>query len=129
ERHRFEVTNATSGFHGGRMNLDFSMKPLGDPVQPAHGRLDTRYERVDLTKVTDLIALKGMRLAGAATGRHVLDWPVGRFHDCAGEGEISVEAPGGVTLQTGPPPGSPARVLGAMGVGARSAAAGWESRT
>jgi hypothetical protein len=100
ERNRFEVTNAASGFYGGKMNLDFSMKPLGDDVHPARGRLDTRYERVDLTKLTDAVELKGLRLSGSATGRNVLDWPVGRFHDRVGDGEISVEAPSGVTLQS-----------------------------
>src|SRR6266511_3000584 len=100
ERNRFEVTNAASGFYGGKMNLDFSMKPLGDDVHPARGRLDTRYEHVDLTKLTDAVELKGMRLAGSATGRNLLDWPVGRFHDRAGDGEIAVEPPSGVTLQS-----------------------------
>src|SRR5262249_51986436 len=100
ERHRFEVTNASSGFYGGKMNLDFSMKPLGDPLRPARGRLDTRYERVDLTNLTDAVELKGLRLAGNATGRNVIDWPVGHFHERAGDGEISVEPPAGVTLQS-----------------------------
>jgi hypothetical protein len=100
ERNRFEVTNAASGFYGGKMNLDFSMKPLGDPLHPARGRLDTRYERVDLTQLTDAIELKGMRLAGHATGRNVLDWPVGHFRERAGDGEINAEPPAGVTLQS-----------------------------
>jgi hypothetical protein len=100
ERHRFEVSNASSGFYGGKMNLDFSMKPLGDPLHPARGRLDTRYEHVDLTRLTDAVELKGLRLAGSATGRNVIDWPVGTFHDRAGDGEINIEPPAGVSLQT-----------------------------
>jgi hypothetical protein len=100
ERNRFEVTNASSGFYGGKMNLDFSMKPLGDAVHPARGRLDTRYERVDLTQLTDALELKGMRLAGHATGRNVLDWPVGHFRERAGDGEINAEPPAGITVQT-----------------------------
>ncbi len=100
ERDRFEVTNASSGFYGGKMNLDFSMKPLGDPEKPARGRLDVKYDHVDLTTLTDAIEMKGMRLAGRATGRNLLEWPVGEFHLRGGEGEISAEPPAGVTLQS-----------------------------
>jgi autotransporter translocation and assembly factor TamB len=100
ERDRFEVTNAASGFYGGKMLLDFSMKPLGDAVKPARGRLDVKYEHVDLTKLTDAIEMKGMRLAGNATGRNLLEWPVGQFRERAGEGEIAAEPPSGMTLQS-----------------------------
>jgi hypothetical protein len=117
ERNRFEVTNASSGFYGGKMNLDFSMKPLGDALHPARGRLDTRYERVDLTKLTDAVELKGLRLAGSATGRNVLDWPTGSFKERSGDGEISVSPPEGEVLQgraardPDPPPASVSSVV------------------
>src|SRR5581483_4648142 len=76
------------------------MKPLGDPEKPARGRLDVKYDHVDLTTLTDAIEMKGMRLAGRVTGRNLLEWPVGEFHSRGGEGEISAEPPAGVTLQS-----------------------------
>ena len=40
-RDRFEVTKTRSGFYGGKLAIDFSMKPLGDPVRPGIARLET----------------------------------------------------------------------------------------
>lgn len=91
-RDRFEVTKTRSGFYDGRLTIDFSMKPLGDPVRPGIARLDTAYEDLD---VADLMASRefaGLRLAGRATGRNLLTWPLGRFRERNGDGEIRVVA-------------------------------------
>jgi len=98
-RDRFEVTNASSAFASGDMSFDFSMKPLGDKERRGQARFDVKYEGVDLTQVTDTLELQGVRLAGLATGRNLLEWPLGRFRDRHGDGEISVQPPAGVTLQ------------------------------
>jgi hypothetical protein len=98
-RDRFEVTNAASGFYGGRMNFDFSMKPLGDHDRPGIGRLDVKYQDVNLNTLTDAIPTEGLRLSGAATGRNLLEWPLGKFRERKGNGEINASAPAGVLLQ------------------------------
>ncbi len=91
-RDRFEVTKTRSGFYGGRLAIDYSMKPLGDPLRPGIARLETAYEGVD---VADLMAARefaGLRLDGRATGRNLLTWPLGRFREHSGDGEIRVAA-------------------------------------
>lgn len=99
-RDRFEVTNASAGFNGGRTQFDFGMKPLGDPKIPGRARFDVKYQDVDLTKLTDDVQLQGLRLAGRASGRNLLEWPLGKFRDRKGDGEITAAAPEGVSLQT-----------------------------
>ena len=47
-RDRFEVMKTRSGFYGGKLAIDFSMKPLGDPLRPGIARLETAYEDVDV---------------------------------------------------------------------------------
>ncbi len=37
------------------MNFDFSMKPLGDHDGPGIGRLDVKYQDVNLNTLTDAI--------------------------------------------------------------------------
>lgn len=98
-RDRFEVTNASSGFYGGRMTFDYSMKPLGDRVKPGIARLDVGYQDVDLTTLTDAIETQGIRLTGRITGRNLLEWPLGRFRERKGNGEVTATPPAGVALQ------------------------------
>ncbi len=113
-RDRFEVTESAMGFSGGSLALNYRYAPLGAPT-PAHQVLDARYEGVDLEQVSRTIALEGMQLAGRATGRHVLDFPSGRFDLRTGDGEVVVTTPEGRRMQgrelieigvpaTGPPP-------------------------
>jgi hypothetical protein len=94
---RFEVTETTSDFYGGRLALTYTMAPLGRQV-PATATLDTRFEGVDLLRLTDFLELEGLRLAGRASGRHRLEYPIGRFADKRGEGEIRVTPPAGERL-------------------------------
>jgi len=92
---RFEVTDASAGFHGGRARFTYSLAPLGQP-QPARARFDTGYQDVDLASFTDFLELEGIRLAGTVTGRHLLEWPLGRIRDGRGEGEVTAMPPAGV---------------------------------
>lgn len=100
---RFEVTDTTSDFYGGRLALTYTMAPLGRPT-PGTAALDTRFENVDLLGVTDLLELAGLRLTGRASGRHRLEYRIGRFADKRGEGEIRVTPPAGERLMTQSPP-------------------------
>jgi hypothetical protein len=96
ETHRFEVTRASSGFLGGRTAFRYLIAPLGRPGTPARSRFDVDYSSVDLTRLTDLLETRGLRLAGAATGRNRLEWPLGRFAEREGEGDLTVAPPPGV---------------------------------
>ncbi len=88
---RFEVTHASAEFHGGRTRFKQLMAPLGRPG-PLRGRakFDVEYENVDLISLTDFFELRGIRLAGRATGRNVLEWTLGSFRDRTGHGSLFV---------------------------------------
>jgi autotransporter translocation and assembly factor TamB len=91
-RDRFEVTKTRSGFYGGRLGIDFSMKPLGDPLRPGIARLESTYEGIDVAGLMEARQFAGLRLDGRATGRNLLTWPLGRFRERTGDGEIRVAA-------------------------------------
>jgi translocation and assembly module TamB len=93
------VSSAGSQFLGGDARFDFAIAPLGSPVKPT-GRFDARYHNVDLTALSDLYELPGLRMAGRATGRNLLEWPMGNFAGHRGDGEISVVPPDGAALMT-----------------------------
>jgi translocation-and-assembly-module (TAM) inner membrane subunit TamB-like protein len=114
-RDRFEVTRTRSGFYGGRMALDFSMKPLGDPKRPGVARLDTAYEGVDVAGLMEARQFAGLRLQGRATGHNVLSWPLGRFREHNGGGEIRVDAPARLQDRTLPVDPESVRVGGPGG--------------
>jgi len=114
-RDRFEVTKTRSGFYGGRMALDFTMKPLGDPVRPGVARLETAYEGVDVAGLMEARQFAGLRLQGRATGKNVLSWPLGRFREHAGGGDIRVEAPAALQDRTLPVDPESVRVGGPGG--------------
>jgi len=99
-RDRFEVTDATAGFFGGTTRFGYRMAPLGVPGVRGTARLDATYDNVDLTEYTSFLQLEGIRLAGRATGRNLLEWPMGRFAEARGNGEVRVDPPGGVATMT-----------------------------
>jgi hypothetical protein len=104
---RFEVLDASSGFHGGRTSFRYMMSPLGRPGQRGRARFDVTYENVDLARFTDFLELRGIRLGGAASGRNHMEWPLGGFGDRQGEGTIAVSPPpGAVPLGPDLPPGA-----------------------
>jgi hypothetical protein len=95
-----EVTDTTSTFYGGNLDLKYSMAPLGQPrVTPVY-TFDTAYTGVNLTTLSDYLELQGLRLSGTASGRNHLVWPRGRFADRTGDGELQVTPPDGAELQT-----------------------------
>ena len=96
---RLDVTDTTSNFYGGRLRLTYTMAPFGAPT-PAVATLATEYKGVDLATLTDFLDRPVLRLAGVASGRNVLEWPLGRFREHRGEGEISAVGPPGPTLMT-----------------------------
>ena len=51
--------------------------------------------------------MKGLRLAGRATGHNLLEWPSGRWPDHRGEGRIAATPPDGVTVVTRTSPLAP----------------------
>jgi len=95
-----EVTNASASLYGGTAKFSYKMAPLGDSTMPTIATFDSQYAGVDLTAFTDFLQLRGIRLAGRATGRNVLIWPLGKYAEHHGDGELHVEAPSGAELMT-----------------------------
>ncbi len=94
-----EVPHASASVFGGQSQ--FSYKMWRNPSRTGwRARFDARYRDVDLAQYTDFLETKGLRLAGRATGRNLLEWPIGRFSaQLHGEGAVDVRAPAGVALQ------------------------------
>ncbi len=97
---RFEVTDATATLFGGNARFGYRMAPLGRRDVRATATFDASYEGVDMLAYSNFLELQGLRLAGRATGRNVMEWPLGRFANARGNGEIHVEPPGGVATIT-----------------------------
>jgi hypothetical protein len=106
----FDVWDAGSQFYGGDAKFTYSLKPLGAQVRPTH-RFDATLAGVDLEQFTDFEELPGLRFAGTASMRNVLEWPAGRFSEHRGEGQIFVAPPSGVSPM--PPALTAARAAGA----------------
>ncbi len=94
---RFEVTGAQSQFYGGRLHFDYALAPLGAPQHP-NATFNTAYEQVDLSTFSNALDWPGVRVAGALSGRTSLEWPLGRFADRRGSGDLQVTPPAGVTV-------------------------------
>jgi translocation and assembly module TamB len=94
------VSDTSSNFYGGRLDLGYTMAPLGQPGVNATYVFDAAYHDVDLTAFTNYLEVAGLRLAGTVSGTNRLEWPRGRFRDRAGTGEMRVTPPDGVDLQT-----------------------------
>ena len=90
---RLEITDATSGLYGGTARFDYRMAPLGKPSTPARAAWDVEYKDVDLAQLTDFLETEGLRLAGRASGRNRLEWPLGKWALKSGEGEAIVTPP------------------------------------
>ena len=96
-RDRFELTRFGSGFYGGDLDLTYAMQPLGAET-PGFGTLDTRYRGVALDDLLAALEIAGARPQGTAAGRTLLRWPLGRFADLSGDGELSLTPPEGTSL-------------------------------
>jgi len=96
----FRVTDVTTDLYGGRSKFDYTMEPLGRPGYPVQVAWDAKYSDVDLTRLTDFLEVKGIRLAGRATGRNRLEWPLGKWALKHGGGEVTATMPPGATPMT-----------------------------
>lgn len=105
EPDHFEVTRASARFMDGPMRFSYSMAPLGRPT-PALARFELDYERVDLGRFSDLFAFRGLRLEGTASGRNLLEWPLGGgWPQHRGGGVIEVAPPDGIAVMGREPAG------------------------
>ena len=92
---RLETTSDT-GFYGGTTHFTYTLDPLGNPERRADAVWDVEYSDVDLTRLTDFLETRGMRLAGHATGRNLMRWRLGGFAEATGEGALAVSMPAGL---------------------------------
>ena len=95
-----DVTDATATMYGGTARFGYRMAPLGQLGIRPTATFDAAYEGVDLTEYTNFLELEGIRLAGRATGRHLLEWPLGRYADLHGDGHVRVDPEDGVQAMT-----------------------------
>src|SRR5688572_19847252 len=98
-RDRMEVTRATAGFSGGTASFKYLMAPLGKKDTPARAVFDVDYKDVDLSALTDFYQLRGLRLAGQASGHNLMEWPLGRYRERVGSGSSTFVSTGGESLQ------------------------------
>jgi hypothetical protein len=96
---RLEIKNATSDLYGGTARFDYLMGPFGEPT-PARALWDVAYKDVDLVRLTDFLETQGLRLSGRATGRNRFEWPLGKWSQKKGDGEVFVEPPAGTRPMT-----------------------------
>ncbi len=95
-----KVTNASADLYGGTSDFTYTMAPLGNPAVKPTYTFDAAYTDVDLVTLTSFLELKGIRAAGRASGRHLVEWPSGGFATRYGDGEIHVTPPAGATVMT-----------------------------
>jgi translocation and assembly module TamB len=96
---RFEVTHASAGFHGGRTRFTHRMASLGRPDgQRGQARFVADYEDVALGSLMEFYDVRGLRMAGRATGTNVLEWTLGAFRDRTGHGSVAVVPDGDAAL-------------------------------
>ena len=98
-REKMEVTHATADFYGGTTAFRYLMAPLGNPITPARATFDAKYTGVDLSALSDFFQMRGLRVAGRATGHNEMAWTLGKFADRSGTGEVTFAAPAGASLQ------------------------------
>jgi hypothetical protein len=94
------ISDATTKVYGGDARFTYLMAPLNVPGVPARATFDAAWKNVDLTTMTNALEWQGIRLAGRLSGRNLLEWPLRRFSERTGKGELHVTPPDGVTLMT-----------------------------
>ena len=94
------VTDATSDLYGGTAKFDYRILSLDQKSGPKRAVWDVEYRDVQLATLTDFLETEGLRLAGRASGRNRLEWPMGKWSQLKGGGEINVEPPTGVRPMT-----------------------------
>jgi translocation-and-assembly-module (TAM) inner membrane subunit TamB-like protein len=96
---KFQVTDVTSGLYGGNAKFSYVMGPFGQ-LRPATAVWDAAYTNVDLTQLTDFAELQGIRLSGRISGKNRLEWPLGKFSEKHGSGEVTAVMPPGAAPMT-----------------------------
>ena len=96
----FRVTDVTTGLYGGGARFDYTMEPLGQRGVPIQVVWDAKYHDLDLIQLTDFLEVQGIRLAGRATGHNRLEWPLGKWAQKHGAGEVTATMPAGPTPMT-----------------------------
>jgi hypothetical protein len=94
------VTNATASMYGGSARFAYQMAPLNLKGVTPTATFTTEYDDLDLTVLSDVFELEGIRLAGRAAGRNRLEWPIRRYRDHVGNGAVRVTPPGESVLMT-----------------------------
>ncbi|MEP6914487.1 MAG: translocation/assembly module TamB domain-containing protein, partial [Acidobacteriota bacterium] len=97
---RLAVTKATSNMYGGTARFDYAMAPLNEREIPARATWDVGYTDVSLPRLTDFLAMQGLRLDGRVSGRNHLEWPLGKWGEKLGEGEVFASPPPDVETMT-----------------------------
>ena len=97
---KLEITDSTSGLYGGTARFDYRMAPIGKKGVPTIATWDVQYRDVDLSRLTDFLETRGLRLAGRATGTNRLAWPLGGWAVKRGEGVVDIAPPPGVETMT-----------------------------
>jgi hypothetical protein len=100
DRTRLEVTNATTTVYGGRARFSYRMAPFNQPGAPTVASFDASYENVDLTELSNFLDMQGIRLTGRMSGHNLLEWPLGKWSQHRGNGEVHASPSDGVTLMT-----------------------------
>ncbi len=99
DRSGFEVTDAAAQLFGGRAAFGYSIARSPGAARST-ARFDATYSDVDLTQVSDFYALAGVRFSGRASGRNLLEWPLGQFSEGRGDGAVAVSPPPGITTMS-----------------------------
>jgi hypothetical protein len=95
---RFAVSHAESGLLGGRTRFDYGLAPLGSPTGST-ATFAADYADVDLFELDRIMNVRGLRLAGRATGNLALEWQNGRFSTTRrGDGHTASAPPPGIAL-------------------------------
>jgi len=97
---KLEISDTTTDVYGGSARFSYRLAPLGRKGVRTNATWDVEYKDVDLARLTDFLETRGLRLAGRASGRNTLEWPLGGWREKHGEGVVFVAAPPGVDTMT-----------------------------
>lgn len=95
---QFAVTHADADLLGGHTRFDYGLAPLGTPGG-ATATFAADYSNLDLFALDRLINLRGLHLAGVASGDAALEWQNGHFGTTRrGGAHTSLSPPPGIAL-------------------------------
>jgi hypothetical protein len=94
------VYDASANAYGGTSQFTYRMAPLSVKNVPTKATFDAKYQNVDLASISELYELNGIRFAGRASGRNLLEWPLRRYSEHTGKGELHVTPPEGAVVMT-----------------------------